>query len=185
MHYFIRGVSGVHGDCVHRGGARPEAGRRGVRCRPPGASPKHSPEPVLHIFIDSLIGKANDFKQVEQCVLIALHCRLSAILIHANQRSPGKLAPRRSRIRKSKFIKSQIVATLKQAEGGRQVKDVCRELGISDGTCYAWKSKYGGMEASGVQWLRDVEATHAKLKRMYAGMAMENHVLKDLIANKL
>ncbi|WP_329743335.1 IS3 family transposase [Dyella sp. A6] len=87
-------------------------------------------------------------------------------------------------MRKSKFTESQIVATLKQVEGGRQVKDVCRELGISDATYYVWKSKYGGMEASDIQRLRDVEAEHAKLKRMYAELAMENHALKDLIAKK-
>ena len=85
-------------------------------------------------------------------------------------------------MRKSKFTESQIVTTLKQVEAGRQVKDVCRELGISDATYYVWKSKYGGMEASDVQRLRDVEAEHAKLKRMYAELAMENHVLKDLSA---
>jgi putative transposase len=88
-------------------------------------------------------------------------------------------------MRKSKFTESQIVATLKQVEGGRQVKYVCRELGISEATYYTWKSKYGGMEASDVQRLRDVEAEHAKLKRMYAELAMENHALKDLIAKKL
>ncbi len=88
-------------------------------------------------------------------------------------------------MRKSKFTESQIVATLKQVESGRQVKDVCRELGISDATYYVWKSKYGGMEASDVRRLRDVEAEHAKLKRMYAELAMENHALKDLIAKKL
>ncbi|MGO1002337.1 transposase, partial [Lysobacter sp. CA196] len=47
-------------------------------------------------------------------------------------------------MRKSKFTESQIVTTLKQVEGGRQVKDVCRELGISEATYYVWKSKYGG-----------------------------------------
>ncbi|PDM33297.1 transposase, partial [Xanthomonas vasicola] len=56
-------------------------------------------------------------------------------------------------MRKSKFTESQIVATLKQVEGGRHVKDVCRELGISDATYYVWKSKYGGMEAADVQRL--------------------------------
>ena len=73
-------------------------------------------------------------------------------------------------MRKSKFTESQIVTTLKQVEGGRQVKDVCRELGISDATYYVWKSKYGGMEmeAADVQRLRDLEAEHNKLKRMYA-----------------
>jgi putative transposase len=61
---------------------------------------------------------------------------------------------------------------------------VCRDLGISEAT-YLWKSKYGGMEASEVQRLCDIEAEHAKLKRMYAELAMENHALKDLIAKKL
>ncbi|AZR22575.1 IS3 family transposase [Xanthomonas vasicola] len=87
-------------------------------------------------------------------------------------------------MRKSKFTESQIVATLKQVEGGRQVKDVCRELGISDATYYVWKSKYGGMEAADVQRLRDLETEHSKLKRMYAELAMENHALKDVIAKK-
>jgi len=90
-------------------------------------------------------------------------------------------------MRKSKFTESQIVTTLKQVEGGRQVKDVCRELGISDATYYVWKSKYGGMEmeAADVQRLRDLEAEHNKLKRMYAELEMENHALKDVIAKKL
>jgi len=69
-------------------------------------------------------------------------------------------------MRKSKFSESQIVQTLKQVEGGRQVKDVCRELGISDATYYVWKSKYGGMEASDVRRLRELEDENAKLKRM-------------------
>ena len=59
-------------------------------------------------------------------------------------------------MRKSKFTESQIVATLKQVEGGRQVKDVCRELGISDATYYVWKSKYGGMEASDVHYNNEI-----------------------------
>lgn len=88
-------------------------------------------------------------------------------------------------MRKSKFTESQIVTTLKQAEAGKQVKNVCRELGISNATYYVWKSKYGGMEASDVQRLRDVEAEYAKPKRMYAELAMENHTLKDLIAKNL
>ena len=86
---------------------------------------------------------------------------------------------------KSKFSESRIVQTLKQVEGGRQVKDVCRELGISDATYYVWKSKYGGMEASDVRRLRELEDENAKLKRMYADLALEVTVLKDVIAKKL
>ncbi|MDP1548421.1 MAG: transposase, partial [Anaerolineales bacterium] len=58
-------------------------------------------------------------------------------------------------MRKSKFTESQI-ATLKQVEAGRQVQEVCRELGISEQTYYTWKSKYGGMEAAGVKRLKDL-----------------------------
>lgn len=88
-------------------------------------------------------------------------------------------------MRKSKFTESQVVTTLKKVECGRQIKDVCRELGISETMYYVWKSKYGGMEASDVRRRRDVETEHAKLKRMYAELAMENHALKDLIAKNL
>lgn len=88
-------------------------------------------------------------------------------------------------MRKSKFRETQIVNTLKQVEGGRQVKDVCRELGISDQTYYTWKSKYGGMDASDVKRLKELEAENARLKRLYADMALENSALKDVIAKKL
>ena len=88
-------------------------------------------------------------------------------------------------MRKSRFTESQIVNTLKQVEGGRQVKEVCRELGISDATYYAWKSKYGGMEAADVRRLKELEEENSRLKRMYADLALENTALKDVIAKKL
>lgn len=88
-------------------------------------------------------------------------------------------------MRKSKFTESQIVTTLKQVEGGRRVKDVCRELGISDGTYYVWKSKYGGMEAADVRRLKDLEEENSRLKRMFADLSLENMALKDVIAKKL
>jgi putative transposase len=85
---------------------------------------------------------------------------------------------------KSKFTESQIVAALKQVETGRKLKDVCRELHVSLTTFYTWRAKYGGMDATGVQRLRNIEAEHGKLKRMYAELAMENHTLKALIAKR-
>ena len=88
-------------------------------------------------------------------------------------------------MRKSKFTESQIVTTLKQVEGGRHVKDVCRELGISDATYYVWKSKYGGMEAADVRRLKDLEEENSRLKRMFADLSLENMALKDVIAKKL
>lgn len=88
-------------------------------------------------------------------------------------------------MRKTKFSEHQIIKILKEVEGGRMVKDVCREHGISDATYYNWKSKYGGMEASDIWRLKALEEENAKLKRMYADMALENTALKDVIEKKL
>ena len=88
-------------------------------------------------------------------------------------------------MRKSKFTESQIVHTLKQVEAGRHVKDVCRELGISEATYYVWKSKYGGMEAADIRRLKELEEENGRLKRMYADLALEVTALKDVIAEKL
>ncbi len=66
-----------------------------------------------------------------------------------------------------------------------KVGELCRKHGISDATYYKWKSKYGGMEASDLKRNRELEAENAKLKRMYAELALENAAMKDLIEKKL
>ena len=76
------------------------------------------------------------------------------------------------------------MAAIKKQEGGIAVKDICRELGISDATFYNWKSKYGGMEASDVKRLKELEAENSQLKSMYAEMSIENRALKSLIEKK-
>ena len=88
-------------------------------------------------------------------------------------------------MRKSRFKESEIVGILKEVEGGRNVKDVCREHGISEPTYYNWKSKYGGMEASDIRRLKDLEEENRKLKQMYADLSLENQALKDIIKKKL
>lgn len=85
----------------------------------------------------------------------------------------------------SRFSETQIIAILKQGDGGIKVKDLCREHGISDATYYNWKAKYGGLEASDLKRLKAVEGELGKLKRMYADLALENRALKDLIEKKL
>ena len=88
-------------------------------------------------------------------------------------------------MKQSRFNESQIVSILKEAESGMKVKDLCRKHGISEATYYNWKSKYGGMEASDLKRMKELEAETSKLKRMYAELALENHALRDLIEKKL
>lgn len=88
-------------------------------------------------------------------------------------------------MRKSRFTETQIVRLLKEVEGGRQVKDACREYGISEATFYNWKSKYGGIEASDVARLKELEHENVRLKQMCANLSLEHEVLKDIVANKL
>ena len=70
-------------------------------------------------------------------------------------------------------------------EAGRTVKDVCREHEISDATYYQWKSKYGGMQASDIKRLRELEEENRRLKQISADLLLENRALKDVIAKKL
>jgi len=88
-------------------------------------------------------------------------------------------------MKRSRFSETQIVGILKEADAGLKVTEVCRKYGISDGTYYNWKKKYGGLEVSEVRRLRELEAENAKLKRMYAELSLENDSLRDLIAKKL
>jgi putative transposase len=88
-------------------------------------------------------------------------------------------------MKKSRFNEHQIISILKEAEAGLKVPDICRQHGISQGTFYQWKSKLGGMEASDIKKLRELETELSRYKQMYAELAHENYALKDVIAKKL
>lgn len=68
-------------------------------------------------------------------------------------------------MKKSRHTESQIIRILREVEGGRKVKEVCREYGISDATYYNWKSKYGGMQASDIKRLKELEDENRRLKQ--------------------
>ena len=88
-------------------------------------------------------------------------------------------------MKKSRFTETQIVSILSKADAGMKIQELCRQHGISPATYYAWKSKYGGLSASELKRIKELEAENAKLKRMYADLSLENDALKSLIEKKL
>lgn len=87
-------------------------------------------------------------------------------------------------MKKTRFTETQIVSILKQQEGGIPTKEICRQHGISEATFYNWKSKYGGMEASDVKRLKDLEEENSRLKKMFADLSLDNQILKEIFAKK-
>lgn len=87
-------------------------------------------------------------------------------------------------MKKSKFTDSQILAILKQAENGVPVTELCRQHGMSSAAFYKWRAKYGGMDASLVARLRELEQENARLKRMYADAQMRAEVVQEALAKK-
>ncbi len=88
-------------------------------------------------------------------------------------------------MKKTRFTESQIISILKQQSTGSKVSDICREHGISEPTFYSWKSKYGGMDASQLKRLKELEEENARLKRMYADLSLVHHAFKDAVEKKL
>lgn len=87
-------------------------------------------------------------------------------------------------MKRSRFTEEQIVVILKEQEGGQRTADICRKHGISEGTFYKWKAKFGGLEVSDARRLKALEDENAKLKKLLAETMLDNAVLKDLNAKK-
>jgi len=87
-------------------------------------------------------------------------------------------------MKKTKFSESQIVAILQEGEAGLPVAQILRKYGISQATYYNWKSKYGGASVAELKRLKELEVENAKLKRMYADLALENAAIKDVLGRK-
>ena len=84
----------------------------------------------------------------------------------------------------SRFTDSQILAILKQTEGGLSVPDLCREHGMSSATFYKWRGKYGGMDASLMKRMKELEDEKRRLKKMYAEERLVSEIRKEALEGK-
>lgn len=82
---------------------------------------------------------------------------------------------------KKRFTEEQIIQVLKEHEAGGRTAELCRRHGISHGTFYKWKAKYGGMEVSDARKLRTLESENAKLKKLLAEAELDKAMLKELL----
>jgi len=87
-------------------------------------------------------------------------------------------------MKQSKFTDSQIIEALKRVEGGVPVPEICREYGISTATFYKWRAKYGGLDVSMMERLKELEAENARLKKMYAEERLKGDILKEVLGKK-
>ena len=87
-------------------------------------------------------------------------------------------------MRKSRFTEAQIIGMIKEQEAGLPTAELCRKHGLSPATFYKLKAKYGGMDLSDANRLKQLEAENAKLKRLVADVMLDNVVLKDLLGKK-
>jgi putative transposase len=87
-------------------------------------------------------------------------------------------------MKKSIISETQIVKVIKEYEGGRELGDLCRELGIHKSTFYNWRKKYSGMDSQDLTRLKALEEENRKLKHMYADLALDHSLLKDVLSKK-
>lgn len=87
-------------------------------------------------------------------------------------------------MKRNKFSESQIVKAIKEHESGKSAADICRELGIHQGTFYNWKKKYSGMDSQELKRLKELEEENRRLKQMYADLALDHKIIKDLLTKK-
>ena len=88
-------------------------------------------------------------------------------------------------MKRSKFSEEQVVYALRQEKAGTAVEDVCRQLGVSRATFYAWKKKYAHLGVSELRRLRQLEEKHTRLKRLVADLSLDKHMLSEALRKKV
>ena len=87
-------------------------------------------------------------------------------------------------MKKSRFTEEQVLAILKEQDGGTKVADICRKHGITDATFHNWKNKYSGMSSQELSRLRSLDQENSRLKRAVAELTLDNQILKDVNSKK-
>jgi putative transposase len=87
-------------------------------------------------------------------------------------------------MKKKRFTEAQIFNILKEFDAGKNILELSREHGVSKATIYNWKSKYGGMEMNELKRVKELEDENRRLKQMYADLALDNKMLKDILGKK-
>ena len=87
-------------------------------------------------------------------------------------------------MKKSRFTDSQIIAVLKRAEAGLTAPELCRELGISSATFYKWRAKFGGMDASLMARMKELEQENQRLRKMYVEEKLKAEIISEALAKK-
>jgi putative transposase len=87
-------------------------------------------------------------------------------------------------MKKTRISESQIVSAIKQHESGKSTADICRELGVHQATFYNWKKKYSGMDSQELRRMKELEEENRRLKQMYADLALDHKILKDVLSKK-
>jgi putative transposase len=86
---------------------------------------------------------------------------------------------------KKGHTEEQIVAVLRQADAGEKVSDLCRKVGISEATYYAWKKQYAGLGVSELRELRQLRDENGRLKRLVADLSLDRQILQEIVSKKL
>ena len=87
-------------------------------------------------------------------------------------------------MKKTRISESQIVSAIKQHESDKSTSDICRELGVHQATFYTWKKKYSGMDSQELRRMKELEEENRRLKQMYADLALDHKILKDVLSKK-
>ena len=84
----------------------------------------------------------------------------------------------------SRYTEPQILAIVRQAEGGVPVAELCREHGMSNASFYKWRARYGGMDTSMIAQMKTIEDENRRLKKMFAELSMQNELLREALGKK-